>query len=91
VPDPVPVPEDVASRIEAVLSAVDALSARIDILGAQMNWLVDNLTSLFGFVNQMSQSGGGIRGMLHAMKQGAPPELNSNVPKDTESKVESNV
>jgi hypothetical protein len=39
-----------------------------------MNWLCENMQGLFQFVNQMSANGGGIRGMMHALKQ-APPEL----------------
>lgn len=74
----------------ALADEVAALGRKIDALGSQMNWLVDNLASLFGFVNQMAQNGGGIRGLMHAMKQGAPPELNTNVAVDREGKVESN-
>lgn len=48
---------------------LDDLAARMDLLGNQMNWLCENLASLFGFVNQMSQNGGGIRGMMKALKQ----------------------
>lgn len=45
------------------------LAKRLDVLGQQMNWLCDNLASLFGFVNQMATNGGGIRGMMKALKQ----------------------
>lgn len=48
------------------------IASRLDNLGAQMNWLVENLSSLFGFVTQMSQNGGGIRGLMKAMKTEAP-------------------
>lgn len=50
----------------------EALAAKLDSLGLQMNWLCENLQSLFQFVNQMSGSGGGIRSVMHALKQGAP-------------------
>jgi hypothetical protein len=49
------------------------VNARLDMLGEQMNWLCENLASLFGFVNQIGNNGGGIRGMMKAMKQS--PEL----------------
>ena len=52
------------------------LAEKMDVLGQQMNWLVDNLTSLFAFVNQMGSSGGGIRGLMHMLKQG-PPDFNT--------------
>ena len=45
----------------------------MDSLGEQMNWLCENLQSLFAFVNQIG-NGGGMRGIMHALKQG-PPEL----------------
>lgn len=50
----------------------ETLAAKLDSLGLQMNWLCENLQSLFQFVNQMSGSGGGIRSVMHALKQGAP-------------------
>jgi len=56
---------------------LEDLAARIDVIGQQMDWLCENLQSLFLFVNQMGASGGGIRGLMHALKQ-APPELNVN-------------
>ena len=49
-----------------------SLADRIDIIGQQMDWLCENLQSLFAFVNQMSGSGGGIMGMMKALKNGAP-------------------
>jgi hypothetical protein len=48
---------------------LESLSARLDMLGEQMNWLCENLAALFGFVNQMGQNGGGIRGLMKAMKE----------------------
>jgi hypothetical protein len=51
-----------------------------------MDWLCENLQSLFAFVQQMSASGGGIRGLMHAMKQGAP-EVNNNIPIGDQNKV----
>jgi len=53
---------------------LESLAARLDVLGAQMNWLCENLQSLFVFVNQVGQNGGGLRGMLSMLKA-APPEL----------------
>ena len=66
---------------------LEELGHRMDVLGQQMNWLCENLTSLFTFVNQMGQSGGGIRGLMHMLKQG-PPELNTiEASVDSETKV----
>lgn len=48
---------------------LDDLAKRLDLIGQQMNWLCENLASLFGFVNQMATNGGGIRGMMKALKQ----------------------
>lgn len=71
----------------SVAESLAELGRKMDTLGQQMNWLCENLSSLFGFVNQMSQNGGGIRGMMHALRQGPPPELNTDMSLDTESKV----
>lgn len=65
------------------------VAGRLDMLGQQMNWLCENLTSLFGFVSAMSNNGGGIRGLMSALKQG-PPDLiaaSNNDPDNPESKV----
>lgn len=51
---------------------LESLADKLDTIGLQMNWLCENLQSLFAFVNQMSGQGGGIRSVLHALKQGAP-------------------
>ena len=59
-------------------TTLDDLARRMDVLGNQMNWLCENLTSLFTFVNQMGKSGGGIRGLMTMLKAGPPPELNTN-------------
>ena len=48
---------------------LDDLAARMDMFGEQINWLCENLAALFGFVNQMGASGGGIRGLMKAMKE----------------------
>jgi hypothetical protein len=48
---------------------LDELGRRVDILGQQMNWLCENLQSLFGFVNAMSANGGGVRGLMKALKE----------------------
>jgi hypothetical protein len=66
---------------------LEDLGHRMDVLGQQMNWLCENLTSLFTFVNQMGQSGGGIRGMLAMLKQGPPELATTDIPVDNESKV----
>jgi len=49
-----------------------SLAYRLDMLGKQMDWLCENLQSLFFFVQQAGKNGGGIRGMLAALKQSAP-------------------
>ena len=54
---------------------LDELGRRVDILGQQMNWLCENLQSLFGFVQAMSNNGGGVRGLMKALKTNEPPEL----------------
>lgn len=54
---------------------LESLAYRLDMLGKQMDWLCENLQALFLFVNQVSSNGGGIRGMMAALKK-APPELN---------------
>lgn len=55
-------------------TSLESISERLDVLGKQMNWLCENLESLFGFVSQMSASGGGLRGMLSLLKS-SPPDL----------------
>lgn len=52
---------------------LESLATRLDMLGEQMNWLCDNLAGLFGFVNNMQQNGGGIRGAMKMLKD--MPEL----------------
>jgi hypothetical protein len=53
---------------------LDDIALRMDALGNQMNWLCENLQSLFLFVSQVNSNGGGLRGMLSALKH-APPEM----------------
>jgi hypothetical protein len=48
---------------------LELLAAKVDMLGEQMNWLCENLAGVFGLVNQMGANGGGIRGMMKAMKE----------------------
>lgn len=67
-----------ASTSDAAEVTLADLAKRMDALGEQMNWLCENLVSLFSFVNQMSQNGGGIRGMMKALKQQEAPDLNTN-------------
>jgi len=52
------------------------LAVRMDMFGEQMNWLCENLHSLFAFVNQIGASGGGIRGLMAAAK--SAPQLKEN-------------
>lgn len=52
----------------------EELARRLDIIGHQLNWLCENMQSLFYFVQQVSSSGGGVRGMLHAIKN-MPSEM----------------
>lgn len=54
---------------------LESLAQRMDMFGAQMNWLCENLAELFKFVNAMSASGGSVRGMMKALKNVAPPEV----------------
>lgn len=51
------------------------LAHRIDMMGEQLNWLCENLQSLFQFVNAVGQQGGGIRGLMSAMKKNGGPDL----------------
>lgn len=51
---------------------------KLDVIGQQMNWLCENMQSLFLFVQQMSSNGGGIRGIMNALKS-APPEMKEPV------------
>lgn len=55
---------------------MEQLAERLDILGNQMNWLCDNLQNLFVFVQQVGSNGGGIRGLMSALKS-APPQLDT--------------
>lgn len=61
---------------------LEDLATRMDMFGEQMNWLCNNLAELFKFVNAMGQSGGGIRGLMHAMKN-APELTNNSVESDS--------
>ena len=65
---------------------IDELAQRLDVLGGQMNWLCDNMQSLFQFVNQMGSNGGGIRGLMSMLRQ-SPPDLNPNTSPDNTNKV----
>lgn len=53
---------------------LEILNEKIDMIGNQLNWICENLVGLFAFVQQVSNSGGGIRGIMQAMKQ-APPQI----------------
>jgi hypothetical protein len=52
---------------------LESLAARLDSLGKQMDWLCENLQSLFLFVQSIGANGGGIRGLMSAMKNA--PEM----------------
>ena len=67
--------------------SLEELGQKMDVLGQQMNWLCENLASLFTFVNQMGTSGGGIRGIMHMLKQGPPELTTTDIPVDSETKV----
>ena len=58
--------------------SLNDLAARMDMFGEQMNWLCENLAELFKFVNAMGASGGGIRGLMSAMKKGGPDFIEAN-------------
>ena len=51
---------------------LESLQESVNQIGGQLNWLCDNLAGLFSMVNQMGASGGGIMGMLSAMRGGTP-------------------
>lgn len=75
---------DISDTEQVTEVTLDDLAHRMDMFGEQMNWLCENMQSLFLFVNQLGQNGGGIRGLMAAMKKGAP-EL--TVDAENESKV----
>jgi hypothetical protein len=64
------VPQDTELKEEVTL---ELLADKLDMIGEQLNWLCENLAGVFGLVTQMSANGGGIRGMMKAMKDA--PEL----------------
>lgn len=66
--------DSVPSAEESEVTLAD-LAAKMDTLGLQMNWLCENLQSLFQFVNAMGQNGGGIRGLMSALKQQPPQTM----------------
>ena len=61
---------------------LEDLAHRMDMFGEQMNWLCKNLAQLFQFVNAMGASGGGIRGIMKAMKE--TPELKEQLAAEQE-------
>jgi hypothetical protein len=69
--DDIVVVQEDAPQVLANVTLED-LATRMDMFGEQMNWLCENLQSLFAFVNQVGASGGGIRGLLAATKGGVP-------------------
>ena len=54
---------------------LESLSHRLDMLGEQMNWLCENLAGVFALVGQMGANGGGLMGMMKAMKGGQPIDV----------------
>ena len=67
---------------------LDDLAQRMDMFGAQMNWLCENMQGLFQFVTQVGSSGGGVRGLMSALKSGGP-NLSSDTPIGEGNEVES--
>jgi hypothetical protein len=63
---------------------LEQVAQRLDALGQQMNWLCENMASLFGFVNQMGKNGGGIRGLMRTIKDATPPELKQQLEQETQ-------
>ena len=61
--------EQVETKEEVTL---ESLAQRMDMFGEQMNWLCENMAGLFQFVTQVGSSGGGIRGLMSALKNGGP-------------------
>lgn len=81
--DPVadPITEVTLESLSARLDAYEADSRRRDDqLGMQMNWLCENLQSLFLFTQRAAQNGGGIRGMIQTLRQAPPELLNQQIP-----------
>ena len=60
---------------------LDSIATRLDSLGAQMDWVCENLTSLFAFVSQVGANGGGIRGLMSLLKQ-QPPSITTKEDQD---------
>lgn len=50
----------------------EQIAEKLDALGAQMNWLCENMQSLFQFASVMGNNGGGIRGLMKSMKDAVP-------------------
>lgn len=65
--------------VPATEITLESLAVRLDQLGMQMNWLCENLQSLFLFVQAAGQNGGGIRGMIQALKHAPADLLNQQV------------
>lgn len=38
-------------------------------IGVGLNWLIENLTQVFGVVQALSSNGGGVRGLMKMMKE----------------------
>ena len=81
--DPTEVATEIPPEETKEITLAD-LSHRIDMMGEQLNWLCDNLQSLFQFVNAVGQQGGGIRGLMSAMKKNGGPDLVNTIPADSE-------
>jgi hypothetical protein len=61
---------------------LEILASKVDMLGEQLNWLCENLAGVFGLVQQMGANGGGIRGMMKAMKDA--PEMAAQIGESSE-------
>ena len=72
-------PQDSEIKQEVTLSD---LAAKVDIIGQQLNWLIENLQTVFMFVQQVGSNGGGIRGMLKAIKTAEPQMMTMEEPKN---------
>lgn len=80
------VEETTEVTLESLQNEIRQLREQVDQLGGLLNWLCENMQGLFQFIQQMGQSGGGIRGLMSALKNGGP-DL-SNQPVNAEDKVQ---
>jgi hypothetical protein len=70
-----PLPEldlSLDDRLTNVDTRLAMLVEAVNSLGSQMNWLCENLAQMFAFMGQVSANGGGVRGLMTALKQSPP-------------------